>query len=180
MPTLYPSLRVSYFVSHLHRKFYRANKLIFCIWGHFLFDFIKQKTGLSRVTPSTAASFLRNADRALTIPCPKVFQPFLTHPHQQEASLRYEDFQKLAQKLADFEDKQEQGLLIDAPVKPEDTVYVIVKKDISPQKVIEIHMSRNGIEIMTNRRVFHISAFGETVFLTRSEAEEALEKKGGK
>lgn len=67
-------------------------------------------------------------------------------------------------------------LLNGVPVKPEDTVYIIVKKDISTQKVIEIHISCNGIEIMTNRRVFHIREIGKTVFLTRSEAEEALAK----
>ena len=85
----------------------------------------------------------------------------------------------IVDKLGELEDKQEQGLLIDVPVKPEDTVYIIVKKDISPQKVIEIHISCNGIEITTNRRAFHISDFGKTVFLTETEAEEALARMKG-
>ena len=88
-------------------------------------------------------------------------------------------FKELGKKLKAYEDKQEQGLLIDVPVKPEDTVYIIVKKDISPQKVIEIHISCNGIEITTNRRAFHISDFGKTVFLTETEAEEALARMKG-
>lgn len=77
-------------------------------------------------------------------------------------------------RLCEYEMAEEQGLLLRLPCKVEDTVYVIVKKDISPQKVVEIHRSCNGIEIMTNRRVFHVSAIGETVFLTREEAESAL------
>ena len=98
----------------------------------------------------------------------------------QHLSEEYGQLAEWLEELQSLRDKQEQGLLISVPVKPEDTVYVIVKKNISPQKVIEIRISCNGIEIMTNRRVFHISAIGETVFLTRSEAESELAKMGGK
>lgn len=79
-------------------------------------------------------------------------------------------------KLADYEDKQEQGLLIELPSKVGDTVYTIHL--ISPTKHIVC-------EIENVDRFFLLLAvaeerFGKTVFLTRSEAEEALAKMGGK
>lgn len=82
-------------------------------------------------------------------------------------------------KLADYEDAEEQGLLHKFPCKVGDTVYIIVKKDISPQKVVEIRVSSgNGTEFVTNRRTFHKSNFGKTVFLTHKAAEAALGKGG--
>ena len=81
----------------------------------------------------------------------------------------------------DYRQKQEQGLLISLPCKVGDKVYIIVKKNISAQNIVRIELSdHDRTEFVTSRRKFHKSEFGKTVFLTRSEAESALAKMGGK
>lgn len=83
--------------------------------------------------------------------------------------------EKAFEKLADYEELEEQGLLLKFPCKVGDSVFIIVGKDISKQKVKEIRIFDNRIEFVTSRRAFGIGAFGGHVFLTRKEAEEQLE-----
>jgi hypothetical protein len=94
-------------------------------------------------------------------------------------------------KLADYEDKQEQGLLIELPCKVGDTLYQIGKghyeigTDITEYTVTAITISQKDITISVkdeNQLGFPISAvyLGKRLYLTRSEAEEALAKMGGK
>lgn len=74
-----------------------------------------------------------------------------------------------------IEDTEEQGTLVKLPCKVGDSVFIIVGKDISKQKVKEIRIFDNRIEFVTSRRAFGIGDFGGRVFLTRKEAEEQLE-----
>lgn len=74
-----------------------------------------------------------------------------------------------------IEDTEEQGTLVKLPCKVGDSVFIIVGKDISKQKVKEIRIFDNRIEFVTSRRAFGIGAFVGHVFLTRKEAEEQLE-----
>ena len=90
----------------------------------------------------------------------------------------YEDFQKLARKLADYEDKQEQGLLIELPCKVGDTMYYIYGKEIVEVNVLRIEISYTEIHIVTGYN--SLGKIGKTLFFTRSEAEESLAKMGGK
>lgn len=85
---------------------------------------------------------------------------------------------KAIEKLADYEDLEEQGLLVRLPCKVGDSVFIIVRKDISKQKIRKIEISDCGIIFKTNRqkRTFSIAGFGESVFLTREEAEKKLEE----
>lgn len=83
--------------------------------------------------------------------------------------------EKAFEKLADYEELEEQGLLLKFPCKVGDSVFIIVGKDISKQKVKEIRIFDNRIEFVTSRRAFGIGAFVGHVFLTRKEAEEQLE-----
>ena len=89
---------------------------------------------------------------------------------------------EIVQEVAkEYEDKEEQGVLIELPCKEGDTVYIIVGKDILEQRVLGYKISSSdGIEIYTLKRILYVSDFGKTVFLTRSEAKEALTKMGGK
>ena len=84
-------------------------------------------------------------------------------------------------KLADYEDLEEQGRLIKLPCKVGDTVYVIVGKNISVQKIQRATIdSEMKIEFCTKRRGFALFEIGKTVFLTKSEAEAKLkELRGG-
>lgn len=87
----------------------------------------------------------------------------------------------LATKLKEYEDLEEQGRLIKLPCKVGDTVYVIVGKNISVQKIQRATIdSEMKIEFCTKRRGFALFNIGKTVFLTKSEAEAKLkELKGG-
>ncbi len=70
-------------------------------------------------------------------------------------------------KLAEYEDLEEQGLLLRLPCKVGTKVYCIMA-------------SLKGIHPMIFTQSFDysmIECFGKTVFLTQAEAEEVLEKK---
>ena len=93
-------------------------------------------------------------------------------------------------KLADYEDLEEQGLLLRLSCNVGDTVYCIEDKKIWDCIVDKVTISRtNGVwfEVKTPKSMPDISAieytenaFGKTVFLTKSEAEAKLkELRGG-
>lgn len=77
-------------------------------------------------------------------------------------------------KLADYEDAEEQGLLLRLPCKVGDTVYAI--HSVAP--------NRNMICEIDNVDKFFLmlsvaeERFGKTVFLTKEEAEQALKQMG--
>ena len=75
-------------------------------------------------------------------------------------------------------DKQEQGLLIELPCKVGDTLYYIYGKEIVEVKVLRIEIIYTEIHIVTGYN--SLGKIGKTLFFTRSEAEEALAKMGGK
>lgn len=85
------------------------------------------------------------------------------------------------EKLSTYEDLEEQGRLVKLPCKVGNTVYVIVGKNISAQKIQRATIDSEGkIEFCTKRRGFALFDIGKTVFLTKSEAEAKLkELKGG-
>ena len=78
-------------------------------------------------------------------------------------------------RLADYEDAEEQGLLLRLPCKPGDTIYYIVvggrKNIIKNAKVIKI-VIRDTIEIHCE----HTILSPRQVFLTWEEANQALKK----
>lgn len=98
------------------------------------------------------------------------------------------------QKLADYEDLEEQGRLVKLPCKVGDIVYVVTPgcKTVKECKVITVNYSNTA----TSGNVFYIETLpttgsravigfynkeiGKTVFLTKSEAEAKLkELRGG-
>ena len=94
------------------------------------------------------------------------------------AEMTNDDIRAVLKKLAAYEDLEEQGLLVRLPCKVGDSVFIIVGKDISKQGIRKIEISDDGIIFKTNRqkRIFNVSEFGKTVFLTREEAEKKLEE----
>ena len=82
--------------------------------------------------------------------------------------MKSSDVREVMRKLADYEDLEEQGLLLKLPCKVGDTVYIIGCK------------YRNGTyENWINTGTFNYSdleKMNKTVFLTRAAAEEALKK----
>ncbi len=99
---------------------------------------------------------------------------------------------KVCEKLGEYEDLEEQGLLPKLKCKPGDTVYAFLQKDNHFTKAqinkIEIKPTVYGkmcffVEPVSYRghlyRYFE-NDFGKTVFLTQDEAEEALKKMEGR
>lgn len=87
----------------------------------------------------------------------------------------------ICEKLGKYEDLEKQGRLVKLPCKVGNTVYVIVGKNISAQKIQRATIDSEGkIEFCTKRRGFALFDIGKTVFLTKPEAEAKLkELRGG-
>lgn len=114
---------------------------------------------------------------------------FDLHVHCEPSEMR--KIIKLADKLREYEDLEEQGLLIRLPCKVGDKVYVTERRVIKCKiKSIEFFECGISIKLMyagENELLEHwktsvtIDEFGEKVFLTEEEAEQALERrKNGK
>lgn len=117
---------------------------------------------------------------------------YIADIHEDEAdergyfSLSNHKVQELVNKLADYEDKQEQGLLLELPYPLETGhIYFADEKDMEVYKLdaekIAVHMMPISKKIMytIDCYEFFIEDFGKIVFLTEAEAEEALVKMGG-
>lgn len=92
----------------------------------------------------------------------------------------------LTKRLAEYEDAEEQGLLVRLPCKVGDTLYHASHafKRVDEYTVLSISMllspnvSRMEINAVNHRGAvlpFDVSDFSDTVFLTREAAEKALE-----
>lgn len=93
---------------------------------------------------------------------------------------------KLAEKLKEYEDLEEQGKLLKLPCAVGDTVYRInkgKKEPIIPMLVIGIAIrNENELVIQTkdiaddNHNLYSKNSIGKTVFLTKEAAEAALKE----
>lgn len=91
-----------------------------------------------------------------------------------------------SERLAEYEDLEEQGLILRLPCKVGDIVYEVqeLRKRIQPYTIISIHISRCSVligwvieddeGIYSNTNGFCDYAIGKTVFLTKEEAEAKL------
>ncbi len=77
-------------------------------------------------------------------------------------------------RLAYYEDMEEQGRLVVLPCKVGDTVYRKLTLTCQKETVIVIGLDDEGIYIGTTCGTYRKHDFGKTVFLTREEAENAL------
>lgn len=88
-------------------------------------------------------------------------------------------------KLAEYENLEEQGLLLRLPVKVGDTVYKpnpVTMKEIVEIEIESIFMTASGINISgrTTKMKYSFccspSDFGKTIFLTQAGAEQKLKE----
>lgn len=87
-------------------------------------------------------------------------------------------------KLAEYEQLEEQGLLVRLPCKVGDTVYVPTRNFVSELRItmVSVNMHEAYFSWMLNSGIypnldgFSKSKLGKSVFLTREEAEKKLEK----
>lgn len=113
----------------------------------------------------------------------------ITPDGESDAWVKQHDYISAAQKLCDYEDLEEQGLLVRLPCKIGDTVYRVnagAKQPIIPMTVSEIHFlcykneravrfDAIGKEDM-GESCYRLEDIGRIVFLTREEAEKKLEE----
>lgn len=97
------------------------------------------------------------------------------------------------ERLAEFEDAEEKGLLAHLPCKVGDILYEIDKEEIYTTKVVEIHiLSNNQLEVASqaydeqidelydDEYNYYLCDFGKTVFLTPEAAKQALKERDTK
>ena len=91
--------------------------------------------------------------------------------------------EKINERLAEYEDLEEQGLLLRLPCKVGDTVYVLCKNIVTEKQVYDVQY-RGGITYQKGQRwyvnigglAYYEIDFGKTVFLTQEEAEQKLKE----
>ena len=97
------------------------------------------------------------------------------------------NYQKLINKLGQYEDAEEQGLLLRLLCKIGDRVYAVTRDFISEYTICSIETYNEGFffnwrcekGVYTNIRGFTNYEIGKTVFLTKEEAEQALKRMEG-
>lgn len=127
----------------------------------------------------------------------------ITPDGESDVWVKQHDYISAARKLCDYEDLEEQGLLVRFPVKIGDDIYKIPSKAnydlnvlngykannrVYHQKVYSIVFSQRGWFVQCDKDSIHVPnvicvdvEYGKTWFLTREEAEKKLEEmKNGK
>lgn len=101
----------------------------------------------------------------------------LTYSGTKEAKANT-TIREICNKLAEYEDLEEQGRLLKLPCKVGDTVYKVdkVSNKIKQHMVIKFEVDQVDFENFDYCFLHH---FGKTVFLTKSEAEAKLEELRG-
>ena len=87
---------------------------------------------------------------------------------------------KVAEKLKNYEDAEEQGFLVKMPCKPGDTIYYVADGKITEKHVIGF-LYTNQLYIVTEEFNFNCPAavIGHALFVTREEAEAKLKEMEG-
>jgi hypothetical protein len=85
---------------------------------------------------------------------------------------------EVLEKLAEYEDLEEQGMLLKLPCKIGDTVYRVMHRDRRDRSDSFIRRTILGEHNLY--RIVVNGEFGKTVFLTAEEAEAAIYEKGGR
>ena len=87
------------------------------------------------------------------------------------------NFQNVLKKLAEYEDAEEQGLLLRLPCKVGDTVYSVEYDKIKEYKLTNFSIDKNGV--WGYEEFVLIGLFGDYVFATKEETEKKLEDMKG-
>lgn len=95
----------------------------------------------------------------------------------------YDRFLETYNRLAELEDKIENGTLIELPCKVGDIIYEVFKKHKPPfiqqTKVEKIIITEKGLKLKLARNSFYetsIASLGKIIFLTEDEARKKLEE----
>jgi hypothetical protein len=114
----------------------------------------------------------------------KVYEDTGLEPEDILSNIKFlsNELNNALEKLAEYEDLEEQGLLIKLPCKVGDTVYQIMyDRTIENYKVVGFEIDERGklfVRVLIERpaATIKLSYRKEDLFLTREEAEKALEE----
>ena len=120
------------------------------------------------------------------IKCPEMCE-YVTCSMEEGYQCQHQCERDIIEKLATYEDADEQGLLLRLPCKVGDKIYAIVhdyEKDtevIKESMIIEVTQNVNGwfFKSLIPAPAFRLHDFGKIVFLTREAAEAKLKEMGG-
>lgn len=91
--------------------------------------------------------------------------------------------EEILERLAELEDKIEDGTLVELPCKVGDTIYEVLKNHRPPAiqqtKVEKIIVTEKGLKLKLARNSVYetsISSLGKTLFLTEAKALEQLKE----
>lgn len=106
-------------------------------------------------------------------------------PFGREVEGTVELLEESTDKLAEYEDLEEQGRLLKLPCKSGDTIWLVGDKYTLDYKVSGFAIDSSGISIIflekeidgkMHTRSIDYTEIGKTAFLTKEEAEEVLRK----
>lgn len=108
----------------------------------------------------------------------------ITPDGESDVWVKQHDYISAARKLCDYEDLEEQGLLVRLPCKVGDIMFRInkgAKNPIIELTVTQINITRRSYNLeVIDRDCGELMCFkndiGKTIFLTREEAENKLEE----
>lgn len=108
----------------------------------------------------------------------------ITPDGESDVWVKQHDYISAARKLCDYEDLEEQGLLVRLPCKVGDIMFRInkgAKNPIIELTVTQINITRRSYNLeVIDRDCGELMCFkndiGKTIFLTREEAEKKLEE----
>ena len=108
----------------------------------------------------------------------------MTERNEKGGAWSGKDLTDIVNKLAEYEDAEEQGLLLRLPCRIGTTIYHTQWFDSINESVIIdgkvfFRTERKYKVSKSTFSVLDIEEFGKTVFLTKEEAESALAEKGG-
>lgn len=97
----------------------------------------------------------------------------------------YDDIANIVERLAEYEDAEEQGLLVRLPCKVGDKIFEVFKYPVPKIKetvVDKIVFTAKGIRLKLARNSSYetaVSSIGKTIFFSKAEAEKKLKELKG-
>ena len=100
----------------------------------------------------------------------------ITPDGESDVWVKQHDYISAARKLCDYEDLEEQGLLVRLPCPIGTTVWDICGMDIRENVLSGIECGKDGKQFLWANHDEWIGELNDLVFLTREEAERKLEE----
>ena len=100
----------------------------------------------------------------------------ITPDGESDVWVKHHDYISAARKLCDYEDLEEQGLLVRLPCPIGTTVWDICGMDIRENVLSGIECGKDGKQFLWANHDEWLGELNDLVFLTREEAEKKLKE----